>query len=182
MAYQLGQEPDIELATRTGEFAMLLYSIGMFLYALFMLQFGQTAPPIVAVIAGVGLPYLSRRDPSLLPEEGDDEQTHIQRLRLTLHQWREEALASGKSVRFPRRPILLRDIWMGAMVLFTILMLSSFWISTVPGAIAMISLVGICWSVACWVPFAIIMEAGIPFVLLDILNIDCFDTVRQGDD
>lgn len=28
MAYQLGEEPDIELATRAGEFAMLLYSIG----------------------------------------------------------------------------------------------------------------------------------------------------------
>jgi len=47
---------------------------------------------------------------------------------------------------------------MAAMILFTILMLSSFWISTVAGAITMISLVGICWSVACWVPFAIIME------------------------
>ena len=28
MAYQLGEEPDIDLATRTGEFAMLVYSIG----------------------------------------------------------------------------------------------------------------------------------------------------------
>lgn len=36
----------------------------------------------------------------------------------------------------------------------------------------MISLVGICWSVACWVPFAIIMEAGILSVLLDIPNVD----------
>lgn len=33
MAYQLGQEPDIEIATRTGEFAMLLYSIGMIFHA-----------------------------------------------------------------------------------------------------------------------------------------------------
>lgn len=31
MAHQLGKEPDIEIATRTGELAMLLYSIGMFL-------------------------------------------------------------------------------------------------------------------------------------------------------
>lgn len=29
MAYQLGREPDLEIATRTGEFAMLIYSIGM---------------------------------------------------------------------------------------------------------------------------------------------------------
>ncbi|KAF9226586.1 MFS general substrate transporter [Gyrodon lividus] len=139
MAYQLGQEPDIEIATRTGEFAMLIYSI-------------------VAVIAGVILPYLARRDPRLFPEEGDDEQRHTQRLRLVLHRWREESLSTGKALRLPRQALLLRDIWTGAMLLFTVLMLSSFWISTVSGAIAMISLVGICWSVACWVPFAIIME------------------------
>lgn len=118
----------------------------------------------MAVIAGVVLPNLARRDPRLLPEEGDDEQTHTHRLRFNLHKWREEALASGKSVQFPRKPILLRDIWMGAMMLFTVLMFSSFWITTVPGAIVMISLVGICWSVACWVPFAIIMEVSIPLV------------------
>lgn len=125
----------------------------------------------MAVIAGALLPSLARRDPRLLPQEGDDEQMHVQRLRLNLHQWREEALVAGKSLRFPRRPLLLRDIWMAAMVLFTVLMLSSFWISTVTGAIIMISLVGICWSVACWVPFAIIMEVRIPFLLLVVLNI-----------
>lgn len=135
----------------------------------------------MAVIAGVVLPNLTRRDPSLLPEEGDDEQTHVQRLRLKLHQWREEALASGKPVKLPRRPLLLRDVWMGAMVLFTVLMFSSFWVSTVAGAITMISLVGICWSVACWVPFAIIMEVGIPFVCLGISSTHYFNTVPQGD-
>lgn len=31
MAYELQREPDPELATRKGEFAMLLYSIGEFL-------------------------------------------------------------------------------------------------------------------------------------------------------
>ena len=30
MAYELGREPDPELATRTGEFAMLMYSIGTY--------------------------------------------------------------------------------------------------------------------------------------------------------
>ncbi|KIL00599.1 hypothetical protein PAXRUDRAFT_8078 [Paxillus rubicundulus Ve08.2h10] len=139
MAYQLGREPDLEIATRTGEFAMLLYSI-------------------VAVIAGVVLPELARRDPRLLPEEGDDERTHAQRLRLVLHRWREESVATGKPLRLPRKSLFLRDIWTGAMLLFTALMISSFWISTVGEAITMISLVGICWSVACWVPFAIIME------------------------
>jgi hypothetical protein len=32
MAHELGEEPDRDIATRTGEFAMLIYSIGMFLW------------------------------------------------------------------------------------------------------------------------------------------------------
>jgi solute carrier family 45 protein 1/2/4 len=161
MAYQMGQEPDLEIATRTGEFAMLIYSIGAFhLWSLFV-HFDSTCASLVAVVAGVVLPELARRDPRLLPEEGDDEETHVQRLRLVLHRWREESVATGKPLRLPRQSLLLRDIWTGAMLLFTVLMLSSFWISTVGAAITMISFVGICWSVACWVPFAIIMEVGV---------------------
>jgi solute carrier family 45 protein 1/2/4 len=44
------------------------------------------------------------------------------------------------------------------MLLFTLLTFSTFFITTVAPATVMISLVGICWAVACWVPFAIIME------------------------
>ncbi|KAH7887635.1 hypothetical protein F5I97DRAFT_1861745 [Phlebopus sp. FC_14] len=138
MAHQIGKEPDIELATRTGELAMLLYSI-------------------VAIIAGVVLPSLAQRNP-VLPEPGDNESTHVERLRLTLRRWHEEGFATHKLHRLPHRSLLLRDIWTGAMLLFTVLMFSSFWISTVAQATVMVSLVGICWAVACWVPFAIIME------------------------
>ncbi|KAL4076097.1 major facilitator superfamily domain-containing protein [Scleroderma yunnanense] len=138
MAYQLGKEPDIELATRTGELAMLLYSI-------------------VAVMAGVVLPSLARRDMRLLPQ-GSDDDSHTERLRLILSHWQEEATQSGKPLKLPRMPLLLRDIWTGAMLLFSVLMLSTLWISTVANATVMISLVGISWAVACWVPFAIIME------------------------
>lgn len=38
MAYQLGKEPDIELATRSGELAMLFYSIGL---SVFFLDFSD---------------------------------------------------------------------------------------------------------------------------------------------
>jgi len=55
-------------------------------------------------------------------------------------------------------PFLLRNIWTGALVLFSLLMLSTFFISTVFQATIFISLVGVCWAVAMWVPFAIIME------------------------
>ncbi|EGN92992.1 hypothetical protein SERLA73DRAFT_172351 [Serpula lacrymans var. lacrymans S7.3] len=107
MAYQNGVEPDKDVATRRGEFALLLYSL-------------------VAVAAGTLLPHLARRDRRLLPREG--------------------------------RLFFLRDIWTGALILFTVITFSTFFISTVPQATAAISLIGICWAVACWVPFAIIME------------------------
>jgi len=55
-------------------------------------------------------------------------------------------------------PLLLRNIWTGALFLFTILTFSTFFISTVVQATVVIGLIGICWAVACWVPFAIIME------------------------
>lgn len=134
MAYETGEEPDNELATRNGEFAMLLYSIA-------------------AVLAGGVLPIFARRDRRLLPVEGDDEDAQIERLRGRLHLWRQEGIT-----KLPKMPWLLRDIWTAAMILFTLLMFSTFWISTVKQATVAISLVGICWAVACWVPFAIIME------------------------
>ncbi|KIO12686.1 hypothetical protein M404DRAFT_123851 [Pisolithus tinctorius Marx 270] len=139
MAYQLDGEPDIEHATRIGELAMLLYSI-------------------VAVVAGVILPRLTRRDSRLLPEDGDDDASRTERLRVLLNHWREEAVQKGKQFKLPRMPLLLRDIWVGAMLLFAVLMFSTFWISTVNQATMMICAVGVCWGVACWVPFAIVME------------------------
>lgn len=134
MAYETGEEPDNELATRNGEFAMLLYSI-------------------VAVLAGGILPVFARRDRRLLPVEGDDEDAQIERFRGRLHLWRQEGIT-----KLPKMPWLLRDIWTAAMILFTLLTFSTFWISTVKQATVAISLVGICWAVACWIPFAIIME------------------------
>ncbi|KIK37654.1 hypothetical protein CY34DRAFT_92369 [Suillus luteus UH-Slu-Lm8-n1] len=136
MAYETGKEPDNELATRTGEFAMLLYSI-------------------VAVLAGSVLPIFARRDRRLLPVEGDDEDAQIERFRGRLHLWRQEGITN-----LPKMPWLLRDIWTAAMILFTLLTFSTFWISTVKQATVAISLIGICWAVACWVPFAIIMEVS----------------------
>ncbi|KAI6134965.1 MFS general substrate transporter [Pisolithus croceorrhizus] len=139
MAYQLDGEPNIEHATRIGELAMLLYSI-------------------VAVIAGVVLPRLTLRDSRLLAQDGDDDSSRTERLRLMLRHWQEGAVQRGKQFKIPRMPLLLRDIWVGAMLLFSVLMFSTFWISTVNQATVMISAVGVCWGVACWVPFAIVME------------------------
>ncbi|KAI0719641.1 MFS general substrate transporter [Cerioporus squamosus] len=140
MAYELGREPDHDLATRTGALAMLIYSL-------------------VAVAAGTLLPHLTRRDAALLAHEGDeDEDAEMARLRVQVREWRAEAARRGKPLRLPFMPFFLRNIWTGALLLFTVLTLGTFFVTKVWQAIIIVSLVGICWAVACWAPFAIIME------------------------
>jgi solute carrier family 45 protein 1/2/4 len=140
MAYELDREPDGDLATRTGELAMLIYSV-------------------VGVVAGTILPHLANRDRRLLGYKSDvDEDAEMSRLRDMVRQWRIDAARAGKPLKLPVMPFLLRNIWTGALLLFSFLTLTTFFISTVVQATIFISLVGICWAVAMWVPFAIIME------------------------
>jgi len=140
MAYELNMEPPADLATRTGEFAMLVYSV-------------------VGVVAGVILPHLVSRDRRLMAHRTDvDQNAEISRLRETVREWRVEAARHGRPLRLPVMPLLLRNIWTGAMLFFSLLMFSTFFVSTVFQATVLISFVGICWAVAMWVPFAIIME------------------------
>ncbi|KAJ7044476.1 hypothetical protein C8F04DRAFT_941814 [Mycena alexandri] len=140
MAHQIGKEPDPELATRTGELAMLIYSI-------------------VAVVSGTVLPHLANRDRRLMAHQGDDdEDAELTRIKNTVRQWKAEAARHGRPLRLPVMPFLLRNIWTGALLLFTVLTMSTFFITTVVQATIFISLIGICWSVAMWAPFAIIME------------------------
>ena len=139
MAYETGTDPDPDVATRAGEFAMLIYSL-------------------VAVGAGVLLPHLAGRDTRLLPREGETPTEARRRMRNDISDWKAAAAARGKTFRLPYLPLTLRNIWTGALLLFSLITFSTFFISTVAQATAAISLVGICWAVACWVPFAIIME------------------------
>ncbi|KAH9938239.1 major facilitator superfamily domain-containing protein [Fomitopsis serialis] len=141
MAYELQTDPDKDTATRMGEFAMLIYSI-------------------VAVVAGATLPRLARRDTRLLAHEGDDEDedAELARLRATVMEWRSDAARKGQPLRLPWMPFFLRNIWSGAMILFAVITFSTFFITKVWQAVIAVSLVGICWAVACWCPFAIIME------------------------
>ncbi|KAH8118363.1 MFS general substrate transporter [Phellopilus nigrolimitatus] len=140
LAKQTGKEPDSENATRMGDLALLWFSI-------------------VAVIAGTLLPNLARRDQRLLAHDGDEEENaELTRLRDTVREWRAEAAANGKPLKLPRMPFMLRNIWTAAMLLFTVLTLSTVFITKLVQAIVVVSLIGISWAVACWVPFAIIME------------------------
>lgn len=48
-------------------------------------------------------------------------------------------------------PFMLRNIWTAGLVLFGLVMMSTFFIRKVWQATIAIALVGICWAIACWV-------------------------------
>ncbi|KAK0490841.1 hypothetical protein IW261DRAFT_1556007 [Armillaria novae-zelandiae] len=137
---EIGKEPDRDLAAQRGEFAMLLYSV-------------------VSVIAGTVLPHLASRDRRLMAHKEDvDEDAELTRIRNMVHEWRTEAARKGRPLRLPVMPFLLRNIWTGAMLWFSLLTFSTFLITDVKQASIFVALVGISWAVAMWAPFAIIME------------------------
>jgi len=77
-----------------------------------------------------------------------------------VRRWRAEALREGKELDLPRMPFMLRNIWTAAILWFAILMGLSTMVRTVAQATVIIAALGICWAVAMWVPFAIIMEVS----------------------
>jgi len=66
-----------------------------------------------------------------MPPKDEDGDAEVSRLRDTVRQWRAEALRDGKPLRLPMMPFLLRNIWTGALLLFTVLTFSTLFISTV---------------------------------------------------
>ncbi|TXT11019.1 hypothetical protein VHUM_01770 [Vanrija humicola] len=157
MGLELGKEPDMSVAARAGSFAMLIYSF-------------------VAIIAGTVLPWFSERDPRLIgttydADSADEDETldsefarerahqaEIGPVREEVRQWKLEGLKlprsewhSPKPTLLTSVPFLLRDIWTWALVLFFVLMMGTFAVRKVWQATVLISLVGICWAVACWV-------------------------------
>lgn len=88
--------------------------------------------PIVAVAAGALLPHLARRDKRLLAHEGDEDQdAELSRLRTTVLQWRADAARKGQPLKLPLMPFFLRNIWTGAMLLFSLITFSTFFITKV---------------------------------------------------
>ncbi|KAF9019235.1 MFS general substrate transporter [Hymenopellis radicata] len=141
MAREIGAEPDPDFATRKGN--LQCYSTAL----------------VVGVVSGTILPHLASRDRRLMAHKEDvDEDAEITRIRNTIREWRAEAARRGKPLRLPVMPFLLRNIWMGAMLWFSLLMLCTFLVKTVNQATIFVALVGVSWSVAMWAPFAIIME------------------------
>jgi len=147
MAQEIDSEPTVADATRAGYVALLVFSI-------------------VSVTAGTILPYLSARDSRLLRQrlDGDaddndeDEDEELSRIRTMVRSWKSEAARMGKPLRLPAMPFMLRNIWTVGLLLFGILMSCTVFVRTVWQATVLVGCVGLSWAIACWVPFAIIME------------------------
>lgn len=114
MAREKNAEPDPEYATRMGALSMLFNSV-------------------VAAFAGALLPYLSRRDTRLLRVQDEDEEEETIRLRNMIHEWRVDAAKKGKKMRLPTLPVLYRTIWIGALLLFTVLTMLTFFVKSTIG-------------------------------------------------
>lgn len=86
----------------------------------------------MAVIAGTVLPHLANRDRRLMAHKDDvDEDAELTRIKNTVRQWKAEAARNGKPLRLPMMPFLLRNIWTGALLWFSVLTMSTFFVKTV---------------------------------------------------
>lgn len=90
------------------------------------------------MVAGTALPYLAAMDARLLRQLDREMETieeevdaEIKKIREMVKGWKAEASQQGKPLRLPRMPFMLRNIWTAALVLFGVIMMSTFFIGTV---------------------------------------------------
>ena len=131
MAQELGREPDIDYATRMGELAMTIYSVGRSERFPSVYMYLPPRRPAVAVLAGVLLPRLTVRDERLLAHGDEDEDAEFARLKSTVREWRAEAASRGAPLKLPFMPFFLRNIWTGAMLFFALLTFATFFVTQV---------------------------------------------------
>lgn len=168
-----GREPPVDDATRAGSLALLIYSLTA-------LVAGTVLPWLSSRDHRLLQQQIDEEEEEHW-EPGDD--AEMKRIREMVREWKAEAAREGRALKlptsefarvaFPRRfahtakrphrrvptvPFILRNIWTSALLLYSMLMVSTFFIRRVWQATVMIALVGVCWAVACWVPVAIIME------------------------
>jgi len=128
MARQKDAEPDPDVAARTGNFAMLMYSI-------------------VGVFAGTLLPHFSKRDKRLLdPDYPESDEGKFIRIQRTVQTLKRECENNNRTFRLPRMPVALRDMWCFALVFFAIISLWTFFINTVAEVGEIISLIRVNYS------------------------------------
>ena len=131
MAYELGAEPDLDYATRMGEFAMLIYSIGAFTLLTTSRHKINIGLCVVAVLTGTFLPRLTVRDTRLLAHGEEDMDAEFTRLKETVQEWRADAARRGQPLKLPFMPFFLRNIWTGAMLFFALLTFMTLFVTKV---------------------------------------------------
>jgi solute carrier family 45 protein 1/2/4 len=77
---------------------------------------------------------LASRDRRLLEPDDPDADEEAVRCQELVWSWREEASKQGKAVRLPRMPFMLRNIWTFSLIVFALLMFSTFFIRNVISA------------------------------------------------
>lgn len=74
---------------------------------------------------------LLRKIDKEMENEQEEVDAEIMKIREMVREWKAEAARQGKPLKLPRMPFMLRNIWTAALVLFGVIMMSTFFIRTV---------------------------------------------------
>lgn len=137
-----------EEATRIGTFALLIYAVISFIV-------NMTLPALV-------VPTYKKvvvSEPDNAPETRDPASRRLSLSSANTESYigeSEDKSGSSWSEKLQIPGFTLRRAWLLSHVLFAILTFSTIFISTYQAATAVIALVGICWALTLWAPFALI--------------------------
>ncbi|PWN50762.1 MFS general substrate transporter, partial [Violaceomyces palustris] len=169
----LVQSPESDKVAERGSFAMLLFALVALtsgaLLPYLMLASEHRRKRTIALTGGERTPTAvpsSPRETYVPGMHGDEErrsedESDVEELaaataaaalvsqRMTLRQKVRRSLTHG---------ITLRSMWTLGSLTFSLLMAATFLVRTVRQATALIALVGIPWSIASWIPFAMVAE------------------------
>ncbi|GAA5972190.1 hypothetical protein JCM8115_007152 [Rhodotorula mucilaginosa] len=123
--------PSLDAATRSGSFALLLYSL-------------------VSLAAGSLLPFLTHL--AQPPSPSSSQHRH--------QQWRRTLPARvGRPGRYLLQKMTPRNFWTIGLGWYAACMALTFWLKGLKGATTVVALAGVPWAITCWVPFALVMES-----------------------
>lgn len=126
--------PSLDAATRSGSFALLLYSL-------------------ISLAAGSLLPFLTHL---AQPHSPSSSHTHTRRFQ----KWRRTLPARvGRPGRWILQKMTPRNFWTVGLGWYAACMALTFWLKGLKGATTVVALAGVPWAITCWVPFALVMES-----------------------
>ncbi|KAF2095058.1 hypothetical protein NA57DRAFT_79547 [Rhizodiscina lignyota] len=140
-----------EKATRMGTFALLIFAITTFVASVFLPMIvapSFKAPPLPAVTPLTPTtPSANLSGSGYFPHSPKPPSAHSKRI------WNRFI---SLFTYFHIRTFTLRRMWFLSHIFFSICMLSTFFIRSVPAATILVGFIGIPWAVTNWAPFALI--------------------------